>query len=175
MGRPDERQRLEVALDRARVSPKRFNGWEPSWETVYEYDDAGRLVRSVTRQIEPEWDDDTRGLVEGLARYDADCCPGCGMHKSILDDFENHHFTFEERFCPACIDQATYGRVLAERDEEATPKDKQGAPAWDGPRARRPDDGRHVFVRQLTAAEVEERQQREEVRRGHNPSRGGRS
>lgn len=89
------------------------------------------------------------------------------MHKSITDDFDNHHFAFEERFCPACADQTYYGRVVQYRDDEATPKDKDGQPAW--PRCRkpghaadcrcgqRPDDGRHIYVRHMTPDEVEQR------------------
>lgn len=129
-------------------------------------------MRSVTRQIEAEWDDETRGLVEGLDQYESDLCPGCGMHKSIIDDFGNHHFTFEERFCPACAAQSSYGRVLADRDEKATPKDGHGNATWKSPRDERPDDGRHVYVRELSAAEVQERKQREEARRGRT-SRSG--
>lgn len=33
---------------------RRLGGWEPAVETVYEYDDAGRLIRSVSR-CEPEF------------------------------------------------------------------------------------------------------------------------
>jgi len=33
---------------------RRLGGWEPRVETVFEYDNAGRVVRSVT-SAEPEW------------------------------------------------------------------------------------------------------------------------
>lgn len=119
------------------------------------------MVRSVTRQIEPEYDELTRRQIEGLERHDAECCPGCGLHKSILDDFDNRHYTFEQRECPACAAQARYARVVVDQDDKATPKDKNGSPAWDSPRTPRPDDGRHLHVRELTPAEVEQRRKKE--------------
>ena len=114
----------------------------------------------MTRQIEPEWDDATRGQIEALARYLAEVCE-CGFHKSVLDEFDKHDFAIEERFCPACAAFARTARVLAERDDKATPKDQHGNPAWDGPREERPDDGRHLYVRELTPAEAEQRRKRE--------------
>lgn len=115
------------------------------------------MVRSVTRQIEPEYDDVTRGLVEGLQRHDQECCVGCGTHKSVRDHMDQHHFTFEEDHCEVCASQASYARVVAERDNERTPKDQNGSPRWDSPRTPRPDDGRHIFLRRMTAEEVERR------------------
>ena len=110
----------------------------------------------MTRQIEPEWDDNTRGQAEALARYLAEVCE-CGLHKSVLDDYANRHMTFDERYCPACAAIARYARVVADRDDKDTPKDAHGSPAWNSPRDKRPDDGRHIFVREMTPAEVEER------------------
>ena len=46
---------------------KRFTGWEPA--TVYEYDDAGRLVAS---QPEVEWDDTERAWMLALEEYRSD-------------------------------------------------------------------------------------------------------
>lgn len=120
----------------------------------------------MTSQIEPEWDDATRSQAEALARYLAEVCE-CGFHKSVIDNWGNRHFTFEERFCPACAAVARYGRVVSYRDDAATPKNREGQPAWPtcgnpnhAPECRctkRPDDGRHIFVRELTPAEVKER------------------
>lgn len=59
------------------MSPKRFAGWEPATVTEYEYDDDGRLVRSVTTR-EIEWDDDERAWAIALIEYESDKCPGCG-------------------------------------------------------------------------------------------------
>ncbi|HET7386454.1 MAG TPA: hypothetical protein VFJ19_07290 [Nocardioidaceae bacterium] len=157
--RPEEREQLQVARD-WRVSPKRFLGWEPSWETVYEYDDAGRLVRSVTRQLEPEWDETTRLRAEGLARYEAERCPGCNLHSSILADPEANRFTFEERFCEVCKGQDVMGRVIARNDEKAS-KSLRDAP----PIVPRPGDGRHVYLRPLLPVEVEEQKAKRRERR----------
>lgn len=148
--RADERTRLEVARDWHGPSPKRFQGWEPTWVTTYEYDDDGRLTRSVTKMAEPEWDDGTRTLVEGLGKYDRDCCPGCGLHASILADPETHRFTFEDDLCAVCKAKAAYGRVVAAKDEAAG-KHLKGAP----PLVPRPGDGRHIYLRPLTEAERE--------------------
>lgn len=124
---------------------------------MYEYDDAGRMVRSVTRQIEPEYDESTRTMVEGLRVYDLDCCSGCGTHRSIADNLDEHHFMFEERVCPVCVEQAKYARIQAERDDEQTPKGTNGVPRWDSPRTQRPTDGRHTFLRRMSPEEVAER------------------
>lgn len=158
-----ERDRLRVAQSWG-VSPRRYNGWEPQRVAVYEYEyDAwgrrGKLLR-VTEVAESEWDDDTRDLAEALSEYDGECCPGCGFHESVIEDFDNRHFTFDERECPVCAAQSRYGRVVADRDDKATPKDQHGHPAWSSPRERRPDDGRHIYIRELSPAEVQERQSR---------------
>lgn len=84
----------------------------------------------------------------------------CGFHRSVLDDYDNRHMTFDVRYCPACAAMARYDRVIAERDQVATPKDQHGHPAWKDPRTPRPDDGRHLFVREMSPAEVEERRKR---------------
>lgn len=71
---PELRARIETA-ERLGISPRRFDGWEPS--TVYEYDDAGRLVRSTP---ESEWSEQDRAWLLALAGYRASLCPcGCGL------------------------------------------------------------------------------------------------
>jgi hypothetical protein len=59
------------------VSLKRLNGWEPARVTEHEYDDAGRLFRSVER-VEVEWDDTERAWMIALAELDGQSCSGCG-------------------------------------------------------------------------------------------------
>lgn len=107
------------------------------------------MVRSVTRQIEPEWDAQSQQVAEGLSRYDDECCQGCGLHKSILDDPEHNAFTFEERICKVCAGQEVYGRTVAERDEKArqAAKDRH-------PHDPRPSDGRHIIMRRLSEEEI---------------------
>jgi hypothetical protein len=140
--RPEERNRLKVARDWSGPSPKRFHGWEPTWVTEYEYDDTGRMVRSVTRMLEPEWDDATRLSAEALAAVERDSCPGCNMHSSILADPERNKFTFAEQVCEVCKAQEVYGRVVAARDE-ADRKRFENAP----PSVPRPGDGRHIYLK----------------------------
>lgn len=52
---------------------------------MYEYDDAGRLLRAVTTR-EAEWDDTEREWMLALADYRANLCPLCGRHLSICTD-----------------------------------------------------------------------------------------
>jgi hypothetical protein len=56
---------------------KRFDGWEPEQTTVYEYDDAGRLVRAVTTS-EPAWDEQSQAEMLALAEYRAMVHDACG-------------------------------------------------------------------------------------------------
>lgn len=155
--RADERTRLRVAQGWTGPSPKRFDGWEPEWETTYEYDEDDRLVRSVTRMVEPEWDDATRFRALGLRQYDDDCCPGCGLHQSILDDPDGNVFTFEERTCRVCAAQDVFGRVVADAHEKA--KKQMGENP--SPRAARPDDGHRIYIRRATRDEVAARRSRD--------------
>lgn len=58
-------------------------------ETVYEYDDAGRLLRTVS-QAEPEWDEQEQAWALALASYEEDeTCPVCGGPKAICQAPEN--------------------------------------------------------------------------------------
>jgi hypothetical protein len=52
-------------------------GWEPRRTTTHEYDERGRLVRSV-ETAEPEWDPESYALLAALADYEAELCPRCG-------------------------------------------------------------------------------------------------
>ncbi|MGW8565653.1 hypothetical protein [Isoptericola sp. NPDC055881] len=72
--------RAEVTAARTLgVSYKRFLGWEPT--TVYEYDDAGRMVTSWP---EVEWDDTEREWMLALAEWEAsEVCPLCGWPKDV--------------------------------------------------------------------------------------------
>lgn len=51
-----------------------MNGWEPAEVTSYEYDDAGRLVRTVTVR-EAEWTRDEVALFVAARRVEADMGP----------------------------------------------------------------------------------------------------
>jgi ferredoxin len=45
---------------------------------THEHDEAGRTVRTVVTR-EPEWDEESYGLVAALADLEASTCDGCGM------------------------------------------------------------------------------------------------
>lgn len=67
------------------VSWRRWGGWEPTRLTRYEYDDAGRVVASVTT-VEPEWDEVSRAHLLALLEYEAGLCGGCGHPLSVTTD-----------------------------------------------------------------------------------------
>ncbi|HEX6873683.1 MAG TPA: hypothetical protein VF163_21500 [Micromonosporaceae bacterium] len=60
------------------ISDKRFGGWEPAETHEHEYDDAGRLVRTVVTR-EPEWDEQERAWMLALRLYRAQVGP-CGHY-----------------------------------------------------------------------------------------------
>lgn len=74
-----------------------MEGREPVETTVYEYDEAGRLVRSVTTR-EPEWTEQDTAEILALVEYRAMLCPcGCGFlteettsHEAGGPQFEAH-------------------------------------------------------------------------------------
>lgn len=107
----------------------------------------------MTTQVEPEWDDETRNLAEGLDMHERQSCPGCGLHESITSD-PDAAFTFEERTCPVCQGQDGYARILAERDNKWHEHNQNVSAA-----ARQPSDGRMVFMRPMSPDEVEARKQ----------------
>lgn len=56
--------------------------------TVYEYDEDGRLVRSVTTH-DAEWTDEDLGHAKAYQRNENSKCPGCGLDLSETTDPEN--------------------------------------------------------------------------------------
>lgn len=86
----------------------------------------------------------------GLATYEQGIC-ACGFHSSLTGDMSNVFQPVIET-CPVCAGSARYNRVLAEQDKKATKALGEDPPAS----ARLPDDGRHVFMRQLNPGEVQE-------------------
>lgn len=55
--------------------------------TEYEYDDAGRLIRSVTT-TEPTWTEQDRAEILALDAYRATLCP-CGCGHALADTTAN--------------------------------------------------------------------------------------
>jgi hypothetical protein len=52
------------------------------------YDEAGRLIRSVTR-VEPEWDAQQQAWMLALGRYRQETCNGCDGYLPETTDPEN--------------------------------------------------------------------------------------
>lgn len=94
----------------------------------------------------------------GLATYEQGIC-ACGFHSSLTGDMSNVFQPVIET-CPVCAGSARYNRVLAEQDKKATKALGEDPPAS----ARLPDDGRHVFMRQLNPGEVQELRDKRSVR-----------
>lgn len=67
------------------VSPRRLMGWEPAEVTTCEYDEGGRLVRSVTVR-EPEYD---LSDLASLLRNRADALAPRGGHGHLLSEAMN--------------------------------------------------------------------------------------
>ena len=98
--------------------------------------------------------------MEALAAYEGGLCR-CGFHESLTGD-EANGFEPGHRVCPVCAGSDQYQRMLADADERAAKRMGENPP----PRTPRPADGRHQFVRMLSAVEFEERR----ASRGTPPS-----
>jgi hypothetical protein len=114
-------------------------GEEPTETQVHEYDDAGRLVRTVVTR-EPEWTDLERDKMLALAEYESRIC-GCGLHESIAD--QDPDLELEFRVCPICAGLEQAGRQLHADDEKAIEALGKNPP----PSAELPADGRHMNLR----------------------------
>lgn len=111
--------------------------------------DAWTVV--VTR--DPEWDDTWRSKVEGIGQFDEDCCTGCGLHTSVTDDLDRHKLMYDDRVCPVCAARDLKNRILEAGDERFAEKHPDIAAS-----KPQPADGRQVFLRQMTDAEVAKQQ-----------------
>ena len=105
------------AAERLGVSLRRFDGWEPTEVTEHEYDDAGRLVRSVSRR-ESEFDEEDRGWFLALALCRRLTCAGCGhwLPESTSTATEDYQVDAPYR-CGACT-------MLAMRQEQHSEKNQ---------------------------------------------------
>lgn len=90
-----------------------------------------------------------------LGRYEAHI-HACGFHSSVLEDKTNL-IQPEWEDCAICALVEQSRRMKSDEDEKAL-KARYGDTIPPG--ARRPSDGRTMLLRQLTAAQVEERHQR---------------
>ena len=144
-----ERLRLAHALG---ISYKRLHGWEPrTFQRGFDRNGQPCALADaweVVTETEPEWDDEERGRLLALARFEAGVCE-CGFHKSLTGDTSNH-FTFEVEVCSVCKGASQYGRIQQESDKQARGEKPD-------PKAPDPADGRRTHIRMMSAAEVEER------------------
>lgn len=97
------------------MSWRRWNGWEPSRVTRHEYDDAGRIIATVTTG-EPEWDDDARGMALALAEYEAGLCPRCNHPLAETTDaaHEDRYVAADPIRCHRCTATEQASRRYAE-------------------------------------------------------------
>lgn len=105
---------------------------------------------TVVEQPSP-WDDQQRGRMLGLAQYWRDIHK-CGVHDAIRRD-PNNVFVPDEDTCPLCAAIAMQERI--KQDEDA--RFNKQLPEHPDPWIPRPKDGRSLFLRPATEAELIER------------------
>jgi hypothetical protein len=84
------------------VAPSRWRGREPKTTITHEYNDDGRLVRSVVSR-ETEWLESDRAEALALGLEDAARCGGCGqpVDESMDEDSEGS-YQAKAYSCHAC-------------------------------------------------------------------------
>lgn len=97
------------------MSWRRWNGWEPTRVTRYDYDEDGRLAAAVT-EVDAEWDDESRGMALALAEYEAGLCPSC--RRPLIETTDKRH---EDRYiaepavrCHCCTATEQASKAYAE-------------------------------------------------------------
>ena len=109
-----------------RLSPRRFDGWEPRERTRYRYDAEGRVAETVTTR-DPEWDDTDRAIIMAAVDIRADR-HHCGhlmseVLKLAPDDWPEGYtppeFDGETRICLACEAEGRYLREWERKDEQS--------------------------------------------------------
>lgn len=100
-----------------------------------------------------------------LAKYEADI-HRCGFHKSVLEDPENNVMVPDHDDCAMCAAIAVQHRV-ATAEDQAFLKAQGDKP---DPRAKRPSDGRELFMRPASPGELKKRA-RDLQRRRQRPTR----
>lgn len=116
------------------ISPRRFDGWEPTERTRFIYDDEGRLSEMITTR-DPEWDMTDRAIMMGVKDLHSDLhtcgqplseslryAPGTEPEGYVKPDYEAKTY-----FCLACEEVARIQDAWARDDEE---KSKKNQPAY---------------------------------------------
>lgn len=145
-----ERLRLARTLG---VSPSVLHG-RALTELHQHFDAAGNPTGVTLVKREPEWTDEDRAQLLALAVYEAGIC-SCGFHESLTSDKSNY-FQPEHRVCPVCAAADKWSRITADADQQAAKARGDKAP----PSLTHPEDGRKLYVRRLTEAEVAARRSR---------------
>lgn len=120
------------------------------------------IIKSTTRQVEPEWDAESRALAEALAEYDRGCCPGCGVHRSLRDNPEDHVFAIDESDCTICAYVDRHARRTSARDQDwnqrnPSPEQTAGLVAHlTHAGKKRPGDGRHIHLKHMTPEQADQ-------------------
>lgn len=91
-----------------------FDGRELVEETVHEYDDQGRLVRSVTTR-EAMWTELDQAKILALGMYRATLCPSC--HRP-MDECQSYNGWEPEFKVDVARCHATYARLAAKESDE---------------------------------------------------------
>ena len=83
------RKLLQMSV-RMGVSPRRFLGlWEAALVTVYERDQADRVIKATQRYATPEWTELDHAYLLALEVYEAGLCDGCGHPLAETTKAEN--------------------------------------------------------------------------------------
>lgn len=105
-------------------------GWEPRETHQHEYDDEGRIARTIVTR-ETEWDDMERAKMLALADYRASLCE-CGFPAHVAD--EDPDLQIRYRVCPVCAGVTKALRIQgAQDDDQVKALGKSPAPSADLP------------------------------------------
>lgn len=109
---PELRTKVEAAYNLG-ISVKRLDGWEPVEVSEHEYDDDGRLIRTVTRR-EAEWDDHERAWMDAWLLYRSNVHDACGHYLPDSTAGEDDWVADKPIRCHACTARAAaYKRIEA--------------------------------------------------------------
>lgn len=116
------------------MSPRRYAGWEPTVQHIY--DEGGRLTGT---RSEPEWDEWDNALIDALENWNAGV-HSCGHHESEQDS-------------PGAVFVAGYTACKACEALQAAQETQRAADAPAIKNGKNPDFPRRWRVRLTTAAE----------------------
>lgn len=103
------------------MSLREFDGWVGQCETIHEYDDAGRLIRSRTWRESP-WDAHQAALMMAYTEYEQLRCSGCGLdvRDTMAPENEHAYSAKEPWVCAGCM-AIHLGKKAFDENDEITP------------------------------------------------------